>query len=151
MLGQLRIEFIFAVVVFSVIIFFVVSQVNVLFSSILTDSSSDISKTTIINTLNILLEDVGDPTNWDTKPEEEIKRVGLATTPYILSKEKINRLNTTCNLLNDYSLGAYFLEIYNQTNKILSCGVELLEAPSSVSTKYVVVDDSIGNITLKLW
>ncbi len=106
---------------------------------------------TIINTLTILLEDVGDPTDWDTKLEEEIKRVGLATTPYILSKQKINRLNTTCSLLNDYNLGAYFLEIYNQTNKILLCGFDILEAPSSVSTRYIVVDNSIGNITLKLW
>ena len=41
MLGQIRAEFIFGLILFIMIIVFIVSQTNVLFSSLITDSKAD--------------------------------------------------------------------------------------------------------------
>jgi len=150
MLGQIRIEFIFSVVIFCIILFFVVSQLNILFSAIITDSESDISKVIATNALTILLEDRGDPPNWQTNPENT-KRVGLATEPFVLSKQKVNELNKNCSLLDNYNLKSYFLTIHNSTGQILSCGHNILDPPAAIVIRYAFVDNGVGNVTIKVW
>ena len=150
MLGQTKFEFIFTVVIFTVIIFFAVSQINILFTAIITDSTTDIAKTISTPVINLLLKDEGEPPNWESDPSNA-EWVGLATKPFVLSKQKVDELQNDCTLLNTYNLGEYNLIIYNKTHRILSCGYESLEIPKSIITKYVFVDSGVGNVTLKVW
>jgi hypothetical protein len=150
MLGQTKFEFIFAVVIFAIIIFFAVSQINVLFTAIITDSTTDIAKTISTPVINLLLKDGGEPPDWESDPSNA-KWVGLATDPFILSKQKVDELHNNCTLLNVYNLGEYSLVIHNKTHRILFCGYESLEIPKSIIIKYIFVDNDVGNVTLKVW
>ncbi len=150
MLGQIKFEFIFAVVVFAIIIVFAVSQTNILFTAISVDSRTDILKTTTMSVINLLLKDEGEPSNWENNPPNT-RWVGLAYSPFALSKQKINQLQNNCGLLDIYNLGEYSLVIYNETHRILFCGYSLAQTPITIVTRYVFVDNGIGNVTLKLW
>ena len=85
MKGQIRVEFIFGIVIFIIIIFLVVTQTNTLYSSLLGDSRKDALKAKAINVVDILVEDTGDPPNWDTMAQSNpgsVSRVGLAYQSY---------------------------------------------------------------------
>ena len=168
MFGQIRIEFIFGIVIFALVIFYIVTQTNTLFSSLLTDSRSDTIKAKALNSIKILVEDVGDPPNWETVAPGNVKRVGLAYNqsyqpypfqPYNLSKSKILALESNCtntidlykNLLWNFELRGYRLKVYNSTHRILFCGFDSLEPPVAMETRYVFVDNGFGRVTLELW
>jgi len=151
MFGQVRVEFVFGIVIFSIIIIFIITQTNTLFSSLLIDSKNDILKAKSINVITILVEDGGDPPNWQTLSFNNVNRVGLANQPYNLSKSKINRLNSECDLLNKTELRNYRLKVFNETHLIVFCGSESLEPPKSVSLRYVYVDNGFGNVSLEVW
>lgn len=148
MLGQIRIEFIAGILIFSLILVFVVTQTNITFSSLLTDSRADILKAKSLNAITILVEDTGDPPNWTPL---NMRRLGLAYEPYSLSIDKINNLNSNCDLLDYFDLRNYRLRIYNSTNLVLFCGYDVLEPPIAFELKYVEVEGDYGNISLELW
>jgi len=161
MLGQIRIEFIFSVIVFTVIIFFIITQTNTLFSSLLVDSKSDALKAKASNVIQILVEDKGDPPNWDEIAQANpngVKRVGLAYNPYNLSKTKVLNLSYNCsgsdpykNILWNLNLNAYKIRIFNSTHQILSCGLQTSEPGAVMETRYVFIDGGYGKLILELW
>lgn len=150
MLGQTKFEFIFTVVIFAIIIFFAISQINILFTAIKTDAETDVSKSIATNAIVVLLEDRGDPPDWETDPPNA-QRVGLAIKPYFLSRQKIQELNNRCDLLDNYNLKGYYLEILNSTQVALSCGYNMTSAPSAVVFRHILIEGDIGNVTLKVW
>lgn len=154
MKGQMRIEFAAGILVFAVLIVFIVNQTNITFTNLLTDSKTDISKTKNLNSITILAEGKGDPPDWDLVAQsspEDVKRVGLAYSPYNLSINKINNLSSNCDLISNFYLGSFRLRIYNSTHSLLFCGYETMEPPISIEVKYVKIEDDYGNITLELW
>lgn len=154
MLGQIRVEFVFGIIIFALIMFFIVTQTNILFSSLLSDSRSDSIKAKASNAIKILVEDKGDPPDWEIKLDSSVKRVGLTyNQPYNISKNKVVRLSTlnNCTLLNNFDLKAYRLKIYNSTQQILFCGFDSLEPPVAMETRYVFIDGDFGNVTLEMW
>ncbi|MEM5778604.1 MAG: hypothetical protein QXD43_02160 [Candidatus Aenigmatarchaeota archaeon] len=158
MLGQIRIEFVIGIVIFVLVIFFIVTQTNILFSSLLLDSRTDTLKAKASNAIKALVEDKGDPPNWNETDISNIKRIGLAEEPYKLSKSKILNLSYNCsnsdvykNLLWNFDLKAYRLKIYNSTHEILFCGFNSLEPPAVIEVRYVYIDNDFGKITLELW
>jgi len=161
MLGQIRIEFIFSVIVFTVIIFYIITQTNTLFSSLLVDSKSDALKAKASNVIQILVEDKGDPPDWDTIAQTNpngVKRVGLAYSPYNLSKAKIMNLSYNCsgsdpykNILWNFNLSAYKIRIFNSTHQILSCGLQTSEPGAVMETRYIFIDGGYGKLILEMW
>lgn len=163
MFGQIKVEFIFGLIVFALVIFFIVTQTNITFSSLLSDSRADALKAKAANVIKILVEDEGDPVDWDSEVDgghpENVKRVGLADNPYTLDKNKVLSLNQNCsgtadiykNLLGNFNLNAYRLKIYNSTNQVLFCGFDSLEPPAVIEIRYIFIDNDFGNITLELW
>lgn len=148
MLGQIRIEFIAGILIFSIIIVFIVSQTNVTFSSLLSDSMADILKAKAVNSISILVEDTGEPSNWNPS---NVERVGLAYEPYRLSNNKIINLASDCSLLDNFVLRSYRLKIYNSTDLLLFCGTDILDSPAAYEIKYVDIEGDYGNVTLELW
>jgi hypothetical protein len=162
MFGQIRVEFVFGIIIFALIMFFIVTQTNTLFSSLLTDSRTDAVKAKASNAIKILIEDRGDPPDWDTIAQSNpgnVKRVGLTyyyqpsniSQPYNLSRNKILNLSSNCSLLNNFDLKAYRLKVYNSTQQILFCGFDSLEPVTVMETRYIFVDGDFGRITLELW
>ncbi|NIM46698.1 MAG: hypothetical protein GTN40_00885 [Candidatus Aenigmarchaeota archaeon] len=132
--GQTRIEFIFAIVIFSIVIFYVVTQINTVFSSIISDYEIDALKAEALNSITNLVE-------------SEL----LANEPYNLSKEKIENLNQNCGLLDNFGIESYRLKIYNSTDLMLFCGIDSLKPPKVFVMKYVIIENDSGNTTLELW
>lgn len=154
MKGQMRIEFIVGIVIFAIVLVFIVNQTNITFTTLLSDSKSDTTKAKNLNVMTILIEDAGEPSNWETIAQSNpggVKRVGLASEPYELSMNKINSLAANCSLLHNFDLGSYRLKIYTSTQRLLFCGYEALETPASTETKYVKIGNEYANITLELW
>ena len=157
MKGQIRVEFIFGVVIFSVIIFMMISQVNTIFSSVGRDSISDAAKTRAIAFLDVILRDSGDPSNWETNPVN-VRRVGLTfnNQPFNLTLEKINKLNSTrtslnrCSLLEDLGLGGYRMTIYKGSTLVLNCGIRVV-TPYIVSvSRPVFIENEYGTVNIEV-
>lgn len=158
MRGQVRIEFIFGLMLFILLILFIISQTNVLFSSLITDSKSDKLKAKAVNSVKILVEDKGDPENWQILAPGSIRRIGLVNDiPYNLSMQKINRLKGWCALatiptvLENFELKAYRLKISNSTHQLLMCGFDSLEPATAIEVKKVHINGDIGTVSLELW
>jgi hypothetical protein len=148
MLGQIRIEFIAGILIFAILITFIVNQTNVTFSNLLVDSRADILKAKALNSITILVEDTGEPQNWNPS---NVERVGLAYQSHSLSISKIDMLNSDCTLLDNFVLRSYRLKIYNSTDLLLLCGQDVLTPPIAFEIKYVEIEGDYGNVSLELW
>jgi len=95
--GQTRIEFIFGIVVFSIIIFYIVNQINIIFSSNISDYETSNLKAETNSLMEILTNDKGYPNNWnDFLGQGWLKRREIQIT--LSSKELFNqqvRINVT--------------------------------------------------------
>jgi hypothetical protein len=133
MKGQTRLEFIFGIIIFSVLVFYVVSQINTSFSSQISNYESYTLNTKALNTVKFLAESK------------------LAASPYNLSLAKLDVLRSDCSSIDAYGLGSYSLRIYNSTDIEVSCGTQTLKAPRASVSKSVLVRNTLGNITLEIW
>jgi len=148
--GQLKIDFIFALIFFTVMIFYIVIQVNNALTSSLTDSKLDTVKSETGSILDILVSTQGSPANWETLQESQISRIGLATVPYNISLSKLNALKTNCNLMGKFGGINYRLSITSGSAILLSCG---FGGPriTSRSELPVVVNGKYGKAVLEMW
>ena len=149
MRGQIKIEYIFGIVFFAIIIFYLAVQIGNAVTGVASDSALNNMKVRTNSILKILIEDQGEPSNWEDDAANA-KRIGLATSPYNLSKSKIAKLNETCGLMEKFNLSSYKLTIFNSTDQLLACGY----SPPLVSIpiiKPVFIEGSYGNITLEVW
>jgi hypothetical protein len=154
MLGQTRLEFIFGVIIFALIILYIVSQINNTFSTVINDYNVNNIKAEANDITEILILDKGNPENWDILVEQGptvVKTVGLANEQNVLSSSKIYELNKNCSLMSNFGIDNYRLKIYNSTNLLLFCGTNSLKPAQVVVSKYVMVENDLGNITLELW
>ena len=152
--GQTRIEFIFAIVIFSIIVFYIVTQINTVFSNIISEYEINSLKAEANSMITTLINDKGNPEDWENIAEnnpEDVKRVGLAIRPYDLSKNKIANLSYNCSLMSNFDIIEYRLKIYNSTDSVLFCGIDSLKPPKIFVMKYVIIENGLGNITLELW
>ncbi len=148
----MKIDFIFGLVVFGLIIFFIATQINVAFTTNISDALIDTLRAKGIATLNSLAESSGSPPDWENNPAQ-VKIIGLSYPDEInkISTKKILALNSSCTLLDNLNLGSYRLEIRNSTNKILFCGFLSQVSIKAVVTKFVFIDGDYGNMTIELW
>ncbi len=124
MKAQSKIEFIVTTFIYClflvyVIMFFIDSMVSVVYST--RASSAKITAETIAD---ILAREEGIPPDWYIHPSS-IKRIGLSSgAPFNLSLEKINYLNTHCELINNvFNLNNYRIRIVTSNGvTLLNCG-----------------------------
>jgi hypothetical protein len=121
-----------------------------LFSIVSQDSKNDALKGKAIGALTLILEDSGEPYDWETTGN--VVRVGLAIEPYKLSGGKMNKLNGECELLDKYELGQYKLTIRNSASEIkVGCGSKTLEPPVVTVSRAVFIDGDYGTATLEMY
>jgi len=151
MKAQIRVEFIFGVIAFAIIIFFIFSQINNVFTNVVLDSKTDTLKAKAITIINILSQEKGFPPDWNEHVIPLSIRVGLALEPFKLSREKIDKLQNNCDLLNMYELSGYKLTIYDSNEQILFCGYPGAPPITTIVSRNVLIDGGYGNISLELW
>lgn len=155
MKGQIKIEFIFGILFFGILIFYLATQINTVVTSVATDSRIDSLKAEAKSVMKILLEDPGEPDNWNKVSIDEIKRMGLMNQTikkvFYLSKEKIDFLNSNCELMNiTISNRGYKLTIYKNGQLLLDCGYGGPIIKSLVE-KSVFIENEYGKVILELW
>lgn len=148
-IGQIKIEFIFSVLFFSIIVFFVGIELNRALSTVITDSELDYLKSKANSIVDILVKDQGEPEDWEKNPPLA-KRIGFASTPYNLSLLKINKVDENCTLIDEkFDIKNYKLTI-NTTEGILSCGYGGPKIRAVVE-RSVYIEGEYGRVRLELW
>ncbi len=155
--GQIKFDFIFALVFFTILISYVSMQVNGAFSASIFDSETDTMKSAASSMLEILATTAGSPENWETRPPgvnsaDPNLRIGLASPPYNISSAKLNALQLNCEpLMNKFGENInYKLIIANSTNILLSCGYggPRVTGKSEIP---VIVNGKYGKAVLEMW
>ena len=98
----MKLEFIFGVVMFGIVIFWVVSQINTVYAGIGTDSRNDVLRAKAYNIMSYLAEGGGED-GWETNPSPKLIGLAYKDQPYNLSASKISKLNSSCSLLDNYN------------------------------------------------
>ena len=150
MKGQVKLEFIFGVVMFAIVIFWVVSQINTVYAGIGSDSRNDVLRAKAYNIMSYLAEGSGD-TNWESAASPESIGLAYNNQPYNLSENKIDKLNSNCSLLDNYNLGAYRIIIEDDSGELLFCGSQSISQIRIIITRSVWVEDRYGNMTVEVW
>lgn len=170
MFGQMRVEFVFAIIIFAVLIFYIVYQINVSITAAATDARLQNLKAKALGIMTLLMESPGNPSDWETKTDPiDINRTGLmADRPYSLNDTKISKLNQSCYLLNKsgYSESAGLrlyiwnsTSVFDDTTELLACGaLGAVPEPNPaitelkvVLTRYVWIKNILGTIRIEVW
>ncbi len=150
MKGQTKIEFVFSLVFFSILILFLTLQVTSNISSALSDSYFDSLRARAWSLADILVRTQGDPPNWEVNPASA-RYIGLASEPFNLSEAKLREVQNNCNLLNKTVRGPYRLVVYDEYGTlIVECGFGGPELSSGVTVP-VFIGDRFGTLTLVVW
>ena len=150
MKGQVKLEFIFGVVMFAIVILWVVSQINTVYAGIGSDSRNDALRAKAYNIMSYLAEGSGE-TNWESSVSPKFIGLAYDNQPYNLSENKIDALNTNCSLLDGYNLGAYRITIQDNTGELLFCGSRSVAQIRIMITRSVWIEDRYGNMTVEVW
>lgn len=150
MKGQVKIEFIFGVVMFAVVIFWVVSQINIVYAGIGSDSNNDVLRAKAYNIMSYLGEGGGE-SGWESSSSPEWIGLAYDNQPYNLSENKIDKLNANCTLLDDYNLGAYRIIIADSSGELLFCGSESIAPIRITVTRSIWIENRYGNMTVEVW
>ncbi len=151
MKAQSKIEFVITTFIYClflvyVIMLFIDNMVSVVYST--RDYSAKITAETIAD---ILAQEQGIPPNWYINTSS-IKRIGLSSgAPFNLSLEKINYLNTHCNLINNvFHINSYRIRIITSDNiTLLNCGSVGNE---KAQVEYpVFVNGKMAKLIVEIW
>ncbi len=160
--GQLSVGYYVSIVLFLGVLGYLTFQ---LFQTIPLNINSLGSESTRIEAYQIselLVNDGGHPNNWNTKPINEIKRLGLLDSTQnktnLLSSQKISQFRTICNNYNDIK---NLLDIQNEisinfvnyaTNERWSCKSGGQSSFSFNVTRIISIDgNALGEITVQVW
>jgi hypothetical protein len=97
MRGQTRLEFIFGVALFSVLIFFIVNHINTIFSTMISDYEVNSVKAEAESLIGLLSNYRGEPDNWNTFLNQgwsRRKKIDISSTSVELIDQQI-RINVT--------------------------------------------------------
>lgn len=105
--GQTRVEFIFAVIIFSMIIFYVVNQMNTISSSIISDYNVNNMKAEASSVIEMLTNDRGYPDDWISFLNQgwaKRRKIEISQSPKELMDQQV-RINVTydTDMKSDFS------------------------------------------------
>ena len=142
MKGQIKVEFVFAVVAFAVIAFAVATQLNSTFNIVAGDSRIDTLRAKANGAMDLLIEDQ----NWLSDGR-----------PWSISMSKLVTINSTrdafdqCTLLTPLKLGGYRLTVANSTHTLMRCGAIAAGSGAVSLERSVWIANDYGTITLEMW
>jgi len=128
MKAQAKIEFLVTTFIFLVFIVFISKFFSDSVSKMIYDLKMERIKTKAENIIEILACEKGIPENWHSGiRHSSISRIGLASDkPYVLLEEKIEALNSNCDLFSQvFDVKSYRLIIIDEDgNILLNCGIK---------------------------
>ncbi|MBU5557540.1 MAG: hypothetical protein QW751_00805 [Candidatus Aenigmatarchaeota archaeon] len=142
MRGQVKIEFVLAVVAFAAIALIIATQINAAFTTVAESSRTDMLRARAIGLANLLTTD----TTW------------LSTgQPNNISMANLIMINSTrdafgqCSLLAPLRLGGYRLTIANSTHTLMRCGSDTAGAGAVSVMRVVWIEHDYGTLTVEMW
>lgn len=101
MKGQLSIEYLISFVLFIALIGYIYLQYTRNIPYFIDEVKKEDKRAKAFQLSEILINDYGEPENWHTLPDNQIKRIGLSDNNIgqnnFVSKDKIDRLRNECN------------------------------------------------------
>jgi hypothetical protein len=158
MKAQLNIDFILAVTLFIIAILFVSYIAIQTQSSLKTEIDNEQKRLIGYAISQLLLLDTGYPTNWSSL--DNVQRFGLALSPYILSRDKINAIKNCSyenytKMKNLFSLSTEreFLIIISDSSEktITKCGIEHRLREIIWIKRFAILDGNIVKINLGIY
>jgi len=166
MKGQLSMDIIVAMIIFIGFVIYVLFQVFLSTPAYRSQLTSERMRSEAFQISEILINDPGDPINWESLSDGQINRIGLSNpqqnkTNYV-SLSKANKLNTICS--NNYNLVKSKLGITDRfslvvnkttggTNVVICNPSQPSTSPSKAIIKRIFAfdDGSVGNLVLQVW
>jgi len=143
MRGQVKIEFMLAIVAFSIVVFAIATQVNSTANVVASDSNNDVLRIKAIGLIEMLAVD----SQWLSNNE-----------PYSISMFKLEEMNKTrntttnqCSRLESLGLGGYRITIANSTHILMQCGAAVIGTGAVSITRVVWIEQDYGTITTEMW
>jgi len=150
--GQLNIEFIIDVALFSAIIFVIVGIIISEIPRAYSIHEENYVKSKTYQISEILLFDRGDPINWTSESMDKIKRFGFSSGKnYYVNMTKINKFLNFCN--NNYTgvLSKFDIKdrdivviIRNSNGIIGECGIKRKESYSTIKRFGIFYNETEG-------
>lgn len=152
MKGQVKLEFIFAIAFFGILLFVIATQVINANKITRLDSDADALKAKAVSIVTVLAEDNGEPENWEECGSDAcIKRIGLAYSTFNLSKTKIMKLKNNCDLMKKFDVQGYLLIVTDSESELLLCGYGNVTPVMASVKKPVFIEGKLGSIALDMW
>lgn len=166
MKAQLSIEYVVSLSLFILFVSYLFFNILNILPLYLNEIRNERIKSEAYQISEILVNDPGEPSDWETKEDWEIKRIGLSNENYnktnLLSVSKINRLKNECE--NDYDKILDWLDTDYQISITMSskngAGFETFHCgPSEVTIRtinvsvrrYFAFEEGYGELVLQVW
>ncbi len=169
--GFIEVEFIISVMLFLTVIVFIVVSISREIPSLENRANIDNIRANGYAVSQLLLFDKGEPQDWGALAGyDKIRRIGLSSgEPYILSMNKINKLENFCRDMGYQNLMAMFNQ--NEINitvkylgdcladcsLVMSCGIGSKRPDNATSNvkfiinRFGVADNRIVNVTIAIY
>jgi len=144
--AQVNIEFIISAGIFAVSIIYVVSVILNSLPSYHEIMINEVLKSKPYQISEAILLSEGEPKNWNEHDINQVSSIGLSTSePYVLDKNKLEKLNETCN--NNYEkvkeiLGQNLTDVIIKIEKL--DGTLLVDCEKTSKTRTVFWVNRIG-------
>ncbi len=150
MKSQGKIEFLLSVFIFGILILSIGKYISENTTSVFSDIYSQTSKIKGEKIVDILVNEKGIPPDWEKSPNN-LKRLGLAFSPYNLSLDKVNALKNDCSLFEkSFNITGYRLLLIGESGNIFfECGgVGNLKIYLERTVK---INSEMGKLILEIW
>lgn len=142
MRGQVKLEFVLAVVAFAVVSFAIATQINNTFNIVASDSRIDTLRTRAAGLTELLVTDK----SWMSDGRQySINRTRLSEID--ASRDTYNQ----CTAFSSLNLGGYIITVSNSTNTLLRCGAASAGGGAVSTSRVVWIENDYGLITVEMW
>lgn len=142
MKGQVKVEFVLAVVAFAVVAFAVATQLNSSFNIVAGDNRADMLHARALGLVNLMVED----TRWLSDGR-----------PYSINTANLTAIDSRrdqfeqCLDLTPLRLGGYRMTVANSTHTLLRCGAVTAGSGAVSVSRAVWIERDWGTITVEMW
>ena len=166
MKAQISIEYIISVIVFILFATYIFFRVIVYPAGYINEIKTQRLKSEAYQISELLVNDPGEPLDWNIKPDNERIRIGLSDSNQnktnFLSMNKIAEFNDTCNtnydeikrlIGTDYQFSIFLSSSGTASTRLINCsypGMVVKPVKFEVS-RIVAFDSTYGELIVELW
>lgn len=162
MKGQLSYEFYMAILVFITFTAYIFFQVFAITPAYTEEVASQLLHSEAYQLSEILINDEGEPPDWETRGLDEVKRIGLSSTQgklNLLSDQKISKLNEICStnyqaVMSRLDVSGYQFAL-NLTNiednsVLISCSPPQVIARTRLKVRVTRIATTVSGVNVRL-